>query len=597
MTELATFRKQGKVGVVALNHPPVNALAYVLRVALQTAFRAALEDSDVEAILLYCEGRTFVAGADIREFDQPSAHPDVHEIVEWVGDSPKPVTAALHGTALGGGVELALACQFRVAAADAQMGFPEVNLGILPGAGGTQRLPRLVGVRPALELIVGGAPIGATKALELGLIDEIITGDLLVGAVAFVERKLSEGRNWVKLRERSTTSVDPSTFSNFEASISAKSRGFLAPLHCIRAIRAASERPFDEGLAFERELFKELVTSPQSKAQRHAFFGEREVSRSPRLPRDVSPREVRTVAVLGSGEPGVQLARRFAERRIPVTLLELPELSEQSLSQAQGANLRVSANVADIKDADLVVVASSGTALQRALESLDAVCSAQAIVAIVSPEENVGEAAARTKHPERILGLNFDGPSLMEVVATSRTDLVACATAMGLAKALRKVAVLEKAEQGSAGQRLRRACLQEARELISQGASFDVVEQVLTEFWRLRTDEVASESAKATTTPPRGADAATIRERCLAALANEGAKLLDEQVVTRPLEVDMVAIHGHGFPLYWGGPLFRADQLGVAGVLRTVQESRERREPGAAGLLLKLAGEGRGFYS
>ncbi len=350
MSEVATFSKHGNIGIVTLNSPPVNALSHELRLVLRDAFKAAIEDSQVEAILLRCDGRTFVAGADIREFDLPPASPDVHEIVEWVGQCPKPVTAALHGTPLGGGVELALACQFRVATPDAQMGFPEVNLGILPGAGGTQRLPRLIGVRPALDMVVSGLPIAAPKALELGLIDEVITGDFVAGAIAFVQRTISERRPLNKLTERVVALDDPAVFAEYETRIARTHRGFLAPLCCVKAIRAAVDLPFQQGLKLERELFLELVHSPQSKAQRHAFFGEREVSRSPRLPREIRAREVRSVAVVGAGDAAGRMARRFADRRVATTLLTVPgQQSEQMTDASALVNVRTATSFDELK--------------------------------------------------------------------------------------------------------------------------------------------------------------------------------------------------------------------------------------------------------
>lgn len=595
MAELATLTKQGSVGVITLNNPPVNVLSHAMRVALRDSLEAAVADSSIEAILLLCEGRTFVAGADIREFDTPAGRPDVNEIVELVGACKKPITAAIHGTALGGGVELALACQFRLATPDAQLGFPEVNLGILPGAGGTQRLPRLVGVPAALELIVGGSSIGAPKALEIGLIDELTSSDLRAEALAFVERKLAERKPWTKISERQVAAVEPATFEAFEAGLADKARGFLAPFACIKAIRAAAETSFQEGLAYERQLFLQLVSSSQSKAQRHAFFGEREVSRSPRLARDVRPKEVRSVAVVGSDDAAVQMAKRFADRRMPVTLVTSSERVEQMATQTQATNIRVSAAHADVENVDFVVLTGSGDALGNALVELDAVCPSDTVFAIVAGEVNVREAAAPSKHPERVLGLNFEGRGLMEVIATSDTGPTACATAMGLSKPLRKVAVLEKADRGSAAQRLRDACQRDARTLVERGVSTAALDSVLSELGGSSLGGQAKPSvADADGTAP---EREMLVERCLATLANEGAMLLDEGVLIRPLEVDMIAIHGHGFPVYWGGPLFRADQVGVRTLYERLNAASSAPAKKLATLFEKLGREGRGFYS
>jgi 3-hydroxyacyl-CoA dehydrogenase len=592
MAELATLTKQGRVGVITLDNPPVNVLSHALRVALRDAIDAAVLDTSIEAILLCCAGRTFVAGADIREFDGPAGSPDVNEIIEWVGACPKPVTAAIHGTALGGGVELALACQFRVAVADAQLGFPEVNLGILPGAGGTQRLPRLIGVRAALELIVGGSSIGATKALELGLVDEILSSDVPASAVEFVERKLREARRVTKISERQVAALEPGLFEAFEQEIAHKARGFVAPFACINAVRAACEHPFQEGLRYERRLFLELVNSPESKAQRHAFFGEREVSRSPRIPREVRPKDVRSIAIVGGDEPALHVAKRFADRRMAVTLFVSSQNDARVVAGALGATIRESTNAADVTDAELVVFAVSGPALEASLAELDALCTADVVFAIVSAV-NVRELAARTQHPERVLGLNFEGPSLMEVVATAVTSPQASATAMGLSKTLRKVAVLEQADEGSAAQRLRNVCLTEAERLAEQGVSASEVEFALSQLGTFRLDARPARGASVNDTQ---ASQPALVERCVAVLANEGARLLDEGVLTRPLEVDMVAIHGHGFPLYWGGPLFRADQIGVRVIYDRLSDTSGGAAARPAALLEKLAREGGGFY-
>jgi 3-hydroxyacyl-CoA dehydrogenase len=561
MTELAAFTKQGNVGIVTLNNPPVNALSHALRLALQTAFSAALADEEVRGIVLCCAGRTFVAGADIREFDLPSLTPDVHEIIEWVGHSSKPVTAALHGTALGGGAELALACHFRVAAPDAQIGFPEVQLGILPGAGGTQRLPRLIGVRPALDLIVGGAPIPATEALALGLIDELIQGDLLSGAVAFASAAIASAKPWGKVSDRKIDFDDPGFFERYSAGVAQKTRGFLAPTRVVEAIRAAVELPFDAGLEREREYFRELVRSPQSKAQRHAFFGEREVSKSPRLPRDVLPREVRAVGVIGAGEGALQFTKPFAQRRVPVTLLTEQFANGATTPEEQLPGVRLAKAYHELASVDIVVLALAGEALKGALAALEAVCAPETVFAIASSDVNLQQAASLLKHPERLAGLRFEGAKLMEIVATDETSAVVNATLMNLAKVLRKVAILERANQGSAATRLREACLQEARARVAQGASVALVNAALAELGTLRLETPKNDPA-----PHRDAHEApaesTIRDACSSALIREGLRLLDEGVVARALEVDMVAVCGHGFPVYLGGPLFHAEQVG-----------------------------------
>ncbi|HEV8549829.1 MAG TPA: enoyl-CoA hydratase-related protein, partial [Polyangiaceae bacterium] len=323
MPEIVTFTPHGAVALLTLNNPPVNALSHALRAALWERLAEAQAAPEIEAIVLHCEGRTFVAGADIREFGKAPQAPDVPELIEFVDASPKPIVAALHGTTLGGGLELALACHFRVAAGTTKLGFPEVLLGLLPGGGGTQRLPRLVGVRAALEMIVGGAPVSATRAQALGLVDAIIQGDLKAGALAFAANVVDRRSPLRKASALDAALEGPSLLADFEAGLRTRCRGQLAPFHCIRAIRAAAELPFAEGLKVERELFVELMRSPQAKALRHVFFAEREVAKVQGLPQDTPVHPIRSAAVIGAGTRGSELAVCFADAHLPVMLLDV----------------------------------------------------------------------------------------------------------------------------------------------------------------------------------------------------------------------------------------------------------------------------------
>ncbi len=681
MAELASFSKHGNVGVIALNNPPVNALSHALRLALQDAFTTAIQDPSIEAILLCCEGRTFVAGADIREFDGPPLIPDVPETVEFVGSCPKPVTAALHGTALGGGVELALACHFRVSTPDAKVGFPEVGLGILPGAGGTQRLPRLVGVRAALDLIVGGAPITAPRAVKLGLIDQVIQGDFRTGALAFVERVVAAREPWQRVSDREIVFDEPGFFDEYQERVAAKQRGFLAPSRCIAAVRAAVELPFAEGLKRERELFVELMNSPQSKAQRHAFFGEREVARSPLLPADVPANTVRTAAVVGADGTASKIAETLAGRRVPVTLLTAPpgrEHAEELLRASRARaltpnrmpnateleNLRLGDSYDDLGDADLVVVTLSGPALSQALAELDAKCRSGAVFAVHAHGVDVQEVASASKEPGRVIGLNFEGSRLMEVLRAPSTTPEACATAMKFSRPLGKVAVLEATSQSSAGARLRAAYVGEALCLLEEGALPAQVDRVLFDFgfprgpfsawdragldvdWvrgtagsartsshnraRRIVDELRErgrlgestqagfyfydQDGTANTDPEveaifvkhsesvgiarRSVDDEEVRNRCIDALINEGARLVGDGLCPRALEVDMVAIHGLGYPVYLGGPLFHATQLGLESIYQRIRGYAGTIDEGwtPAPALERLVREGHGFY-
>src|SRR5438034_5605911 len=295
--------RQGRVAVLTVDNPPVNALSQHVRQGLRDGITQAVADAGVSAIVITCAGRTFIAGADITEFGKPPQAPSLHEVLDLIESSPKPVIAAVHGTALGGGLEVTLACHYRVGVKDARFGLPEVKLGLLPGAGGTQRLPRVVGVEKALQMIVSGDPIGADEALTHGLLDAIVEGDLTAAAVAFAEKVVSERRPLKKIRDLEDKLAPargrPELFAAFRKSVARQTRGFRAPESCIRAVEAAATLPFDAGLARERELFLELLHSPESKAQRYFFFAEREAAKIPDVPPDTAAKEIRRAAVLG----------------------------------------------------------------------------------------------------------------------------------------------------------------------------------------------------------------------------------------------------------------------------------------------------------
>jgi 3-hydroxyacyl-CoA dehydrogenase len=643
MTQLVSFTKHGNVGVVALNNPPVNALSHAVRIGLSQALTDALADSGVGAIVIWCEGRTFVAGADIREFGKPPLAPDLPEVVEFLSGAGKPVIAALHGTALGGGLELALACDFRIAAASTKLGLPEVTLGILPGAGGTQRLPRLIGVRAALDMIVGGGLIPAAKALALGLIDEIAEGDdLKAAALAFAERALAERRPLRKLSEASVELGEPNLFEDYERTILHERRGFLAPLRCIQAVRAAAELPFREGLERERELFRELMASPESKAQRHVFFAEREVLKSPHLPEDAAARAVKKAGVVGDGSAAGSIAACFADARIPVTLLgTTPQTLDREFSAARQyyaravmagtfrqaeaderlALIKQSLAFADLADADLVVEAvSDDLAMKREVfAALDTSCKPGAILATQTSRLDIDQIAALTRRPEDVLGMHFFAPAEtsrgLENARARRTLPEVCATAMKVGRALGKVPVLVTASAGLVGERMLEQSLREACFLVEEGAEPAQVDRVLYDFGfplgpfaareraGLKIPDAAIEAwlveRAARRTPRRTLDDREILERCLFAAVNEGARILEEGIAPRPLEIDMIWIHGQGFPVYRGGPMFWADQLGLTRVYQAVLGYRDRLGQAhwnPAPLLERLAQAGKGFY-
>ena len=312
LTSMVDYDIEDGVAVLTLDNPPVNALSQGVRQGLKDGIAKALADDAARAVLIHCKGRTFIAGADITEFASAPVGPGFHEVLDTMDSASKPVVAAIHGTALGGGLETALCCHFRVAVASAKLGLPEVNLGLLPGAGGTQRLPRVVGVEKALQMVTSGVPLGAAEALEVGLVDRIINGDLRTGALAFAREKADEGGELRRIRDRDDKLVDararPEIFENFRQSIARKARGFLAPEYNIRCIEAAVNQPFDEGMKTEARLFQELMTGPQSAAQQYFFFAERQAGKVPDVPKDTVEIPIERVGVIGSGTMGGGIA-------------------------------------------------------------------------------------------------------------------------------------------------------------------------------------------------------------------------------------------------------------------------------------------------
>src|SRR5437762_3430418 len=337
------LRRDGEVAVVTVDNPPVNALKHEVRAGLAEALGQARDDGAVKAVVIACAGRTFFAGADITEFGKPPQAPSLHDVIAAIEAMPKPVVAALHGTALGGGFELALACHFRVAAPGARVGLPEVKLGLLPGAGGTQRLPRLVGPEKALQMIVTGEPIGAVEARGDGIVDEIVEGDLTAAAIDFARRIVREGRPLRLVRNREEKLIGEG-FADAAEALTRRLRGREAPAACVEAVRNAIVLPFDEGLRRESELFRQLVAGDQSKAQRHIFFAEREAVKVPDMPEATRPRQVARGAVIGAGTMGGGIAMCFANAGIPVTVVETAgDLLQKGLDRV-AANYRTTAS-------------------------------------------------------------------------------------------------------------------------------------------------------------------------------------------------------------------------------------------------------------
>ena len=468
MSEMVTFSKEGNVGIILVNNPPVNALAQAVRAGIKAGVEKGVADPDVKAMIILCEGRTFIAGADIREFGKPPQPPFLPDVVYFMEDSPKPMIAAIHGTALGGGLEIALSCHFRIAASTARVGLPEVKLGLLPGAGGTQRLPRVAGVQAALDIITSGDPVPVQKAKEMGVIDEITDGDLKTAALDFAKRILAEKRPIQKIRERPVKIDNPNVFEEYAKGLAKRKRGFMAPLYCVKAVQAAAELPFDQGMKRERELFVELHDSDQSKAQRHVFFAEREVVRIPGLPENVKPREIKTVGILGAGTMGGGIAMNFVNVGIPVILLDMKqEFLDKGLSvirknyantvskgrlKQEAMDKRMSLikptlSYDDLKDVDLVIEAVfEEMGIKEVFGKLDAVCKPGAILASNTSYLNIDEIASATKRPQDVVGMHFFSPAnvmrLLENVRGTKTADDVKATVMKVGSKIGKVPVM-----------------------------------------------------------------------------------------------------------------------------------------------------------
>jgi 3-hydroxyacyl-CoA dehydrogenase len=504
----------GDVAVITLNSPPVNALSANVREGLFEGFKAATADPAAKAIVLICEGRTFIAGADITEFGGASRGPSLFDVQEMMENAPKPVIAAIHGTALGGGLEVALVAHYRVAVPSARLGLPEVNLGLLPGAGGTQRLPRVAGPEKALEMMTSGRHAPAKEALEMGLVDELAEeGKLREAAVAFARRCVAENKPLVKVRDNNAkveaARGKPEIFEAFRKANARKFRGFLAPEYNIRCIEAAVNLPFDEGLAVERKLFGELVTGSQSAAQRYSFFAERQAQKIPDVPDDTPLIPVKSVGIIGAGTMGGGIAMNFANVGIPVTLIEVQKEAlerglkvirsnyERTASRGGITAAQVEERMALITGSlDMNALAQVDLVIEAVFErmdvkkdiftKLDAICKPGAILATNTSGLNIDEIASVTKRPEAVIGLHFFSPAnvmkLLEIVRADQTSKSVIATSMKLAKQIGKIAALVGVCPGFVGNRILAQRQREAQKLVMEGAMPWDVDRVLYDF-------------------------------------------------------------------------------------------------------------------
>ena len=509
------FEKHGKVGIVLVENPPVNAIGHSVRLHIVESLKAAEADDDVQAVVIACAGRTFMAGADIAEFKTGQKPPYLPDVIAALDGFSKPLVAAIHGTAFGGGFEIALACHYRVAIADAKVGLPEVKLGLMPGSGGTQRLPRLIGVEEALPLILSGDPISARQAAQLGIIDKVVDGELLGEALAFAHDKADAGLKAggalprVSARRIDSAALPKNYFAEQRQKAAKEKRNLNSPQRIIDAVEAAATLPFEQGVAKERELFLSCLASPQAKALQHVFFAERQAGKIPNLPKTVTEREVASVAVIGAGTMGGGIAMNFANAGIPVTILEVSQeglerglatirknyegsarRGRMSMEQVEErmALIRPTLAYADLKNADLIIEAVFETleVKRQVFSQLDAVAKPGAILASNTSYLSIDTIAAFTARPQDVIGLHFFSPAnvmkLLEIVRGEKTAQDVLATALTLAKRIRKVGVVSGNCHGFIGNRMLQGYRREAGLLVLEGATPAQVDKALYDF-------------------------------------------------------------------------------------------------------------------
>jgi 3-hydroxyacyl-CoA dehydrogenase len=691
----ARLALHGDVAVITLHNPPVNALSTPVAEAIAEAIRSLSEEETVSAIVLIGSGGAFIAGADIRELADIVAGKrpplDLLTPLQVIEDSPKPVIAAIYGMALGGGLEAALSCHYRLLSSEAQVGQPEVKLGLIPGAGGTQRLPRLVGIAKAAELCATGEAINAQEAFSIGLADRLTTGDLLTEAIAFAREMAGVPvRKTRNLNDR-LAPLSSTVLTTLRDRLSQSKRGQKAPLIAIDAVGSAVGRSFDEGCQIEARLFRECLDSDQSKAMIRAFFGERTVARVPSIPKTIKPLEIRSAAVIGAGTMGGGIAMTFADAGIPVWI---KETSREALDRGMAvirknyertvAKGRLSSSAAEARldsitpqldyggfeRADVIVEAiwENLDAKKGVFAALDQVAHRNCILASNTSSLDIDEIASATSRPQMVGGLHFFSPAnvmrLLEIVRGKETADEVIATAFALGKRLGKVAVLAKNAPGFIGNRAVRPYLREARFLAEEGATVEDINAALYEFgmtmgplavddligidisWGieqefLRHDKTGvrvpvalkelyelrrygqktgagwsryDEARRALPDPEvaalleRAAQKAgiarrivtreEIMDRCLCGLINEAARILEEGIALRSVDVDVTFLNGYGFPIWRGGPMFYADTVGLDRILTKVEVFE--RQFGSdlwtpAALLRQLAGSGKTF--
>ena len=505
------FEKRGGVGIIWINNPPVNAISVGVRAAIIDGVAKLAQDPDIKIGVLACEGRTFMAGADITEFGKPPLSPSLHQAIDAVESSVKPIVAAIHGTAFGGGLEVALGCHYRVAGAGAKIGLPEVKLGLLPGAGGTQRLPRLIGIEPALGIIVSGDPVPAPQAAKAGVIDKIVEGDLLEGALAYAKDLAQRNAPLRKVRDLNvdTAKIAPGFFDEARKRVAKDKKNLFAPQRIVDALEAAATLPFDKGMARERELFLQCAQNSQSKALQHVFFAERKAANVPNLDKNVTKRDIKSVAIIGAGTMGGGIAMNFLNVGIPVTLLEMKQdaldrgvgvirknydntaakgkLTAEQVQQRMGL-LKPTLSYDDLREADLVIEAVFETmAIKKdVFAKLDKVIKKGAILASNTSYLSIDEIAASTSRPGDVVGMHFFSPAnvmrLLEIVRGAKTAQDVLVTIVDLAKRINKVGVVCGNRDGFIGNRMLGGYAYQASLMVLEGAMPEQVDAALRNF-------------------------------------------------------------------------------------------------------------------
>jgi 3-hydroxyacyl-CoA dehydrogenase len=698
MTELVSLTRDGEIAIITVNNPPVNALSPGVPEGIGASLTEAARDDSIKGIILIGGGRTFIAGADIKEFGKVTSgekgRGSLLPLLLAIEDCPKPTVAAIHGTAFGGGLEVAMAFHYRVAAADGQVGQPEVKLGIIPGAGGTQRLPRLAGVAKAVEMCAFGEPVKAGDAFKAGIVDKLVEGDLLRGALAFARELLSKGEGPRKTRERNGRLGDAATnasiFETARAQAKKTKRGMIAPLAAIDAIEASTRLSFEDGCQREAEIFKECLFSDQSKAMIHVFFGEREVAKIPGLPRETSTLDIRKAAVVGAGTMGGGIAMNYANAGIPVLLKEASQefldrglatirrnyansvkkgrFSQEVMDQRMGL-ITPTLTYDGFEEADIVTEAVfEGMDLKKQVfGELDKICKPDAVLASNTSTLNIDEIASVTSRPEWVIGHHYFSPAnvmrLLEMVRGKATSDVVIATSMALSRRLKKVGVLVGNCRGFVGNRMLAPYGREAQFLVEEGALPQDVDGAIYDFgfamgplamgdlagldvgWRIRkefkhlekpgvrqpaladrlcelgrfgqktragwyrydenrnrmpdpeVEKLIEEVSKEAGITRRKISPEEILERTQYALINEGAKILEEGIAIRAVDIDIIYLNGYGYPAWRGGPMWYANTVGLKTVYDRVCEFQEQHgelwEP--APLLKTLAEQGKTF--